>query len=145
MSDISEDEAIEKPKRTMSEAQKQALKKGRELARMNRMKSDEPVVSIDKPEKKPRKKKEAVVEAKVEPIVETKVETKVEPPPVVVRKARKTIEPVVPVVPVAPVVVVEPVAPAKKERKPRAKKIVETAPPQVWKAPQPIKPTMVFV
>ncbi len=41
MADISDDEMIEKPKRVMTDKQKEALKKGRELAKANREKSKE--------------------------------------------------------------------------------------------------------
>ena len=43
MADISDDEVIEKPKRVMSEKQKEALKKGRELAKANREAQKKPV------------------------------------------------------------------------------------------------------
>ena len=149
MSDISDDEVIEKPKRVMSEAQKQALKKGRELARMNRMKSEpvETVVSIaeePKKEKKPRKKaevkEEVKVEVKAEPIAETKPEPKKR-----TRKPKEVVREPSPVRQPSP----EP-APqtVKKERKPRTKKVVptETIPqPQTLVKPVAIKPSMVFV
>ena len=53
MADISDDEAIEKPKRQMSAAQKEALKKGRELAKANREAQKK---TTEKPVEKPTEK-----------------------------------------------------------------------------------------
>ena len=68
MADISDDEVIEKPKRVMTDKQKEALKKGRELSKANREKAkealakpalvrSEAVVEEPKKEKKQRVKK----------------------------------------------------------------------------------------
>ena len=65
---MSDDEMIEKPKRQMSEKQKEALKKGRELAKLNREASkkpvEKPVEAEVKPETKKREKKVKTVEVK---------------------------------------------------------------------------------
>ena len=79
MSDISDDEATEKPKRVMSDKQKEALKKGRELAKANReaqkKSTEKPAEVIEvKPDKKTRKKKELAVEIpEVKPEVKNEV------------------------------------------------------------------------
>ena len=52
MADISDDEQIQKPKRTMTDKQKEALKKGRELAKANR-EAQKPKVAEAAEEPKP--------------------------------------------------------------------------------------------
>lgn len=151
MADISDDEQIEKPKRAMSDKQKEALKKGRELAKANReaqkniggappvkprskKEGSETLVSEEepKPEKKKREKKVKVEE----------VENVVVPEPVkgkrVSRKAVEERSPS-PQRPPSP----EIAEPVKKTRTPRKKveKPVEVAQPK----PVRQKPSLQFV
>jgi hypothetical protein len=72
MSDISDDEKIEKPKRVMTDKQKEALKKGRELAKANRaaQKAEAPKQAEEQPEKKKREKKVKEVKEVVNEVIE---------------------------------------------------------------------------
>lgn len=148
MSDISDDEAIEKPKRVMSDKQKEALKKGRELAKLNReaqkkqteklveKQVEKPVEQEVKPEKKTRKKKELVVE-----IPEVKNEVIEVQGKRVSRKAKEVREPSPPRPPT-------PEEPVKKTRTPRQKKTEQPSQQPVIAQPKPqkaLKPTLQFV
>lgn len=153
MSDISDNESLEKkPKRTMTDAQREALKKGRELAKLNRKAKLEEVVAevkIPEPEtkepeimKKPKMKRAT---KKVEPIREPSPESI--PEPVVETKPKRTRKP-------KEVKVVEPVrepspppAKAKVQRQKKSKEVIENtvvSSPQ-WAAARPNRPSMVFM
>ena len=166
MSDMSDNESLEKkPKRTMTDAQREALKKGRELAKLNRK------ARLEETDKDT--KNEVVAEVKIpEPVAETKADKP--------KRTRKPKE-VIPVRIPSPEPVVEPVKP-KKTRKPKEVKVVEPVrepspepviPPtptkaktprqkkpkavaesnpvpqlqvqQQWTAPRPVRPSMVFM
>lgn len=164
MSDLSDDEVIEKPKRAMSDKQKEALAKGRELARLNREKAkgaevaetkapiENEVVEEIKPKKTKKAKKEITVEIPApEPVKEVKKvkkEKKVVPEPVSepvveapVKKSRKPkIE--------TPVIPPEPEQKPKQTRKPRTKKQdtePSAQPLQAWQSPQGVRPSILFV
>lgn len=144
MADISDDEVIEKPKRVMSDKQKEALKKGRELAKANReanrpktveTKAEEPKneVIADPPKLKraTKKVKEEVKPPSPEPLPAGKR---------VSRKPKEVREP-------SPEPVREPSPPApKKTRTPRQKKTEAPAEPQLV-APTPVRqrPSLKFV
>lgn len=80
MSDISDDEVIEKPKRVMSEKQKEALAKGRALAKANREAQKKPaetkveeskeIPPAPKLKRATKKVKEEVREPSPEPVIE---------------------------------------------------------------------------
>lgn len=145
MADISDDEVIEKPKRVMSDKQKEALKKGRELAKANReanrpkpveTKVEEPKNEVlDKPKLKrtTKKVKEEVKPPSPEPVVKgTRVSRK--------PKTEEVREP-------SPEPVREPSPPApKKKRTPRQKK-TEAPASQPLLAPTPVRqrPSLKFV
>lgn len=140
MADISDDEVIEKPKRVMSDKQKEALKKGRELAKMNR--------EAQKPKAEPK----AEVEPKVEDIKELKkrvkkVEVKEEIKNEVVappkRISRKQTPPTRESSPET--VSEEEVAPVKKTRTPRKKQIAEEPVQHVPAKQVRVKPALQFV
>ena len=149
MADISDDEVIEKPKRVMSDKQKEALKKGRELAKMNRAaqkpKVSEPSsskVAEVKPETKKRVKKVKEETKEVENMVVAPPPSPVEVPSGKrISRKPKVEEPVEPVSPLE-----EKPAPVKKTRTARAKKTEEPSQPQIAQ-PKPIrqKPSLQFV
>ena len=125
MADISDDEVIEKPKRVMSDKQKEALKKGRELAKANR-EANRPKAVETKVEEP---KNEIIAEPPKLKRATKKVKEEVKPPspePVVIpagkrvsRKPKEVREP-------SPEPIREPSPPApKKKRTPRQKKTKE--------------------
>ena len=129
MSDMSDNENLEKkPKRTMTDAQREALKKGRELAKMNREAKLKEV------------KNEVVEEVKVEPVVETKPK-RTRKPKEVIPVREPSPEPVIPPTPA------KAKTPRQKKTKvvPETNQVIQPQVQQAWTAPKPVRPSMVFM
>jgi hypothetical protein len=134
MSDISDNEEIEKPKRQMSETQKEALRKGRELAKANREARKKEILGIAKKElNKPKAEAEVEEEVKQVKKRESKKPKAETSPQVVVEQKKKPLKNVVVVSQEEEVT--PPPTPVKRERKPRT--------PRTPKAPP--KPSIVFM
>jgi hypothetical protein len=148
MADISDDEVLEKPKRVMSDKQKEALKKGRELSKANREKARESLakptlVRSEPAEEVPKKRVKKVKEVK-----EVKEEVKPEPEPIVeeVKTTGKRVSRKPKVVEPEPAREPSPPPTPKKTRTPRQKK--QQVPAEMPPAPQrviPKKASLVFV
>jgi hypothetical protein len=140
MSDISDDEQIQKPKRVMSDKQKEALAKGRALAKANREASKTPVeTKVEEPKNEVKAKRaKKVVEVVRQPSPEPQIE--IPKGKRVSRRAKEVREP-------SPQPVREPSPEiVKKTRQPRKKKTEAPSEPTVV-APKPIRqrPSLQFV